>query len=128
MTSPSFHPLTIRECRRETADTVSIAFDVPADLADRFRFVQGQYLTLKTHIGDEEVRRSYSICSGVGEGEFPKLPPGLPDPPPPQALSAPARIIVSEVRPMPMLQPYCDDESVLWRSDDGLARYVENAL
>ncbi|BAI75984.1 phenylacetic acid degradation NADH oxidoreductase (plasmid) [Azospirillum sp. B510] len=70
MTSPSFHPLTIRECRRETADTVSIAFDVPADLADRFRFVQGQYLTLKTRIGGEEVRRSYSICSGVGEGEL----------------------------------------------------------
>ena len=70
MTTPSFHPLTIRECRRETADTVSIAFDVPTDLADRFRFVQGQYLTLKTHIGDEEVRRSYSICSGVDEGEL----------------------------------------------------------
>lgn len=70
MTSPSFHPLTIRECRRETADTVSIAFDVPADLADRFRFVQGQYLTLKARIGDEEIRRSYSICSGVGEGEL----------------------------------------------------------
>ncbi|ALG74073.1 phenylacetic acid degradation protein [Azospirillum thiophilum] len=70
MTTPSFHPLTIRECRRETADTVSIAFDVPADLADRFRFVQGQYLTLKTAIGGEEVRRSYSICSGVDEGEL----------------------------------------------------------
>lgn len=70
MTSPSFHPLTIRECRRETADTVSIAFDVPADLADRFRFVQGQYLTLKTRIGNEEVRRSYSICSGAGDGEL----------------------------------------------------------
>lgn len=68
--TPSFYPLTIRDCRRETDDTVSIAFDVPAELADRYRFVQGQYLTLKTSIGGEEVRRSYSICSGVGEGEL----------------------------------------------------------
>ncbi len=70
MTAPSFHPLTIRECRRETADTVSIAFDVPPDLADRYRFIQGQYLTLKTRLDGVEIRRSYSICSGVDEGEL----------------------------------------------------------
>lgn len=70
MTVPRFHPLTIRECRRETADSVSIAFDVPPDLADRYRFVQGQYLTVKTAIDGEEIRRSYSICSGVDEGEL----------------------------------------------------------
>lgn len=68
--TPSFHPLTVKDCRRETDDTVSIAFDVPPDLAERFRFVQGQYLTLKTVIAGEEVRRSYSICSGVDEGEL----------------------------------------------------------
>jgi len=70
MTTPSFHALTIRECRRETADTVSIAFDVPPELADQYRFIQGQHLTLKTAIGGEEIRRSYSICSGVDEGEL----------------------------------------------------------
>ncbi len=37
---------------------------MPEDLRERFRFTQGQYLTLRTHLGDEEVRRSYSICSG----------------------------------------------------------------
>lgn len=68
--TPGFHPLVVKDCRRETDDTVSIAFDVPADLTDRFRFVQGQYLTLKTVIGGEEIRRSYSICSGVDEGEL----------------------------------------------------------
>ncbi len=67
---PSFHPLTIKDCRRETDDTVSIAFDVPPALAERFRFLQGQHLTLKATIAGEEVRRSYSICSGVGEGEL----------------------------------------------------------
>ncbi|MFD1626973.1 1,2-phenylacetyl-CoA epoxidase subunit PaaE [Azospirillum griseum] len=70
MSTPSFHALTIGECRRETADTVSLRFDVPPELADRYRFAHGQHLTLKTSIGGEEVRRSYSICSGVDEGEL----------------------------------------------------------
>ncbi|AWK85197.1 1,2-phenylacetyl-CoA epoxidase subunit PaaE [Azospirillum thermophilum] len=79
--TPSFHSLKIRDCRRETDDTVSIAFDVPADLAERYRFIQGQYLTLKAVIGGEEVRRSYSICSGINDGELrvavKKVPGGL---------------------------------------------------
>lgn len=40
---------------------------MPADLRERFRFTQGQYLTLRTHLGDEELRRSYSICSGKND-------------------------------------------------------------
>lgn len=58
-----FYPLKISEVRRETPDCVSIAFDVPDDLAGVFQYRQGQYLTLRTHIGQEEVRRSYSLCS-----------------------------------------------------------------
>jgi len=65
-----FHPLKVREVRRETSDAVSIAFDVPEDLQDSYRFTPGQYLTLKAEIGGEEVRRSYSICSAAGEGEL----------------------------------------------------------
>lgn len=68
--TPRFHPLTVREVRRETADAVSIAFDVPAELADAYRFQQGQYLTLEAEIGGETVRRSYSICSGLDDGEL----------------------------------------------------------
>ncbi len=40
---------------------------MPADLRERFRFTQGQYLTLRTQLGDEEVRRSYSICSATSD-------------------------------------------------------------
>lgn len=65
-----FSPLRVRELRRETADTVSIAFEVPDDLREAFRFVQGQYLTLRTMLGGEEVRRSYSICTGTHEGDL----------------------------------------------------------
>lgn len=69
-TRPKFHPLTISDIRRETDECVSIAFDVPESLRDDYRFAAGQYLTLKTTIDGEEVRRSYSICSSPLEGEL----------------------------------------------------------
>jgi ring-1,2-phenylacetyl-CoA epoxidase subunit PaaE len=40
-----------------------VTFDVPPTQADAFRFQPGQYLTLK----HGELRRSYSICAGLGE-------------------------------------------------------------
>jgi ring-1,2-phenylacetyl-CoA epoxidase subunit PaaE len=65
-----FHSLTIKEVRPETRDAVSIAFDIPTDLADSFRFTQGQHLVMRTQLDGEEVRRSYSICTGVNDGEL----------------------------------------------------------
>ncbi|MFE0758136.1 1,2-phenylacetyl-CoA epoxidase subunit PaaE [Inquilinus sp. NPDC058860] len=68
--TPRFHRLTIRDLRRETADAVSIAFNVPAKLADDYRYSPGQYLTLRATIDGEDLRRSYSICSGPDDGEL----------------------------------------------------------
>ncbi|WP_199544665.1 1,2-phenylacetyl-CoA epoxidase subunit PaaE [Paraburkholderia kururiensis] len=65
MATPEFHPLRIREVRPETADAVSVAFEVPPELREAYRFTQGQFVTLKAHIDGEETRRSYSICVGV---------------------------------------------------------------
>ena len=65
-----FYPLHISALRRETADTVSIAFELPGELREIFRFVSGQYLTLRTTIDGEDVRRSYSICSAPHENEL----------------------------------------------------------
>ncbi|PHZ86660.1 1,2-phenylacetyl-CoA epoxidase subunit PaaE [Paremcibacter congregatus] len=62
---PVFHSLTISNIRKETDDTVSIAFDVPEALQEEYRYNAGQYLTLKTVIDGEDTRRSYSICSGL---------------------------------------------------------------
>ena len=67
---PTFHTLTITEVTQETKDCCSIAFEVPAELEEAYQFVQGQYLTLKTEIDGEEVRRSYSICSSPKEEEL----------------------------------------------------------
>lgn len=65
MATPQFHPLRIRDVRPETADAVTVSFDVPPELRDAYRFTQGQFVTLKTHIDGEETRRSYSICVGT---------------------------------------------------------------
>ena len=60
-----FHTLTIAAIRHETRDAIVITLDVPPVLKDRFRYLQGQHLTLRAVIEGEEIRRSYSICSAV---------------------------------------------------------------
>lgn len=59
---PKFHPLQVKDIRRETEDAVSVAFEIPETLQAEYQFIQGQYLTLKTAINGEEVRRNYSVC------------------------------------------------------------------
>lgn len=58
-----FNPLKVKEVRRETADAVSVAFEVPTSLQIAYQYKQGQYITLKLIINGEEIRRSYSICT-----------------------------------------------------------------
>jgi ring-1,2-phenylacetyl-CoA epoxidase subunit PaaE len=64
---PLFHPLTVAEARPEAADALVLRFDVPAPLRDSFRFEPGHALTLRTWLGGQELRRSYSICAAPGE-------------------------------------------------------------
>lgn len=68
--TPHFHRLAIADVRRETAESVSIAFAVPEGLRDAYRFEHGQNVTLKTTIAGDEIRRCYSICSGLDDGEL----------------------------------------------------------
>jgi len=70
MPAPRFHTLTISDLRRETADAVSLAFAVPERLRVAYRYTPGQYLTLRATIDGEDIRRSYSICSGLDDGEL----------------------------------------------------------
>jgi ring-1,2-phenylacetyl-CoA epoxidase subunit PaaE len=56
--------------RRETADSVSIAFEVPRELKEKFQFRPGQHLTLKREINGEDVRRNYSVCVAPHENEL----------------------------------------------------------
>jgi len=47
-----------------------MTFAIPKALEPDYRFAPGQYLTLRTTMDGEEVRRSYSICSGPDDGEL----------------------------------------------------------
>jgi ring-1,2-phenylacetyl-CoA epoxidase subunit PaaE len=58
-----FHTLKVKDIRRETADAVSIAFDIPLAIQHEYQFKQGQYITVKLTVNGEELRRSYSICT-----------------------------------------------------------------
>jgi ring-1,2-phenylacetyl-CoA epoxidase subunit PaaE len=65
-----FHSLTISKIHQETRDTIVAVLAVPEPLRETFRFTQGQHLTFRAQLDGEEVRRSYSICSGVQDGDL----------------------------------------------------------
>lgn len=68
--TPRFHRLAVNDLRQESPDAVSLTFAIPAELTNDYNFAPGQYLTLRTTMDGEEVRRSYSICSGPDDGEL----------------------------------------------------------
>jgi len=77
MSKPQFHPLRVASVEPLTDDSVAITFAVPDDLADDYRFVHGQHLTIR---GDDGERRSFSICTSPRSGRMTigvkKLPGG----------------------------------------------------
>jgi ring-1,2-phenylacetyl-CoA epoxidase subunit PaaE len=68
--STHFYPLIVKDIRKETADCVSVAFEVPEAHAALFQYQAGQYITLRANINGAEIRRSYSICSSPLDGEL----------------------------------------------------------
>ena len=66
----SFYKLTIKEIKRETSKAISISFNIPEHLKKTFTFKAGQYITLKTEINGQEIRRDYSLCSSPKSGEL----------------------------------------------------------
>ncbi|MCC1492609.1 2Fe-2S iron-sulfur cluster-binding protein [Cognatishimia sp. F0-27] len=62
---PRFHPLEVTDVRKTIRDAVVVTLR-PVESGD-FRFTQGQYLTFRRDFDGTEIRRSYSICSGVQE-------------------------------------------------------------
>jgi ring-1,2-phenylacetyl-CoA epoxidase subunit PaaE len=65
-----FHTLDVVEVRRETRDAVVVTLKPKPEDAALFDFTQGQYLTFRRKFDDDELRRSYSICAGRGEGHL----------------------------------------------------------
>ncbi|MGD9999680.1 MAG: 2Fe-2S iron-sulfur cluster-binding protein [Ilumatobacteraceae bacterium] len=63
---PTFHRLTVADVRPDTDESVVVTFIVPIELADDYRWVAGQHVTLRRPGDDRDTRRSYSICSAPG--------------------------------------------------------------
>ena len=63
-----FHSLDVVDVRRETRDAVVVTLKPRDEDAALFDFTQGQYLTFRRKFEDDELRRSYSICAGRGDG------------------------------------------------------------
>jgi len=66
----SFHKLSVKNIKRETDKAISISFNLPENLKDTFAFKAGQYITLKTAINGNEVRRDYSLCVSPKSSEL----------------------------------------------------------
>src|SRR5690606_17717962 len=65
-----FYSLTVASVAKNTRDAVVVTFDVPGELHDKFSFRPGQYLTLRTQLDGNELRRSYSICAAPGDRQL----------------------------------------------------------
>ena len=65
-----FHALRVAEIVPETVEANSLRFEVPAELADAYRFKAGQHLALRAEINGEEVRRNYSLCTAPDDGQL----------------------------------------------------------
>ena len=63
-----FHPLKVTDVQRETRDAVVVTLAPRDEDKALFDFTQGQYLTFRRDFDGEELRRSYSVCAGRGEG------------------------------------------------------------
>ncbi len=65
-----FYKLKVKDIRKETPECVSIAFEIPDEYKDIFRFTQGQYITIRKEFNGEELRRSYSLCTSPHDNDF----------------------------------------------------------
>jgi len=65
-----FYSLSLASVEQLTEHSIAVTFEVPSTLKEVFTFKQGQHLTLKVMINNQEVRRSYSICNGIAEQQL----------------------------------------------------------
>ncbi len=74
MAEASFYKLRVAEVVPETADAHSVVFDVPDDLAQRFHYRPGQFLTLRLPSDlTGSVARCYSLSSSPHDGVPPQI-------------------------------------------------------
>ncbi len=62
-----FHALTVESIEHETNDSLRIGLCVPEALREQFKFIPGQHLPVQVLNDGDKLRRTYSICSQIGE-------------------------------------------------------------
>ena len=65
-----FHNIKVRDIYKETKDCVVVTFDIPDNLIEKFKFKQGQHLTIRKEIDGQDIRRNYSLCSNPTDNEW----------------------------------------------------------
>ena len=63
---PRFHTLEVADVQQDTSESVMLSFRIPSELKEHYAFTPGQYLTLRSTVDGQDIRRSYSICSPIG--------------------------------------------------------------
>lgn len=67
---PRFNPATITSKQQEAADAIVLTLKVPEDVADEYRYHQGQHVPVRAMIDGKSVRRTYSMCASVGDNQL----------------------------------------------------------
>lgn len=65
-----FHELEVVAVRHDTRDAIVVTLKPAPESKELFQYIPGQYLTFRRKFDDTEVRRSYSICSGIDEPDL----------------------------------------------------------
>ena len=69
----SYNKLRIAKIIQETPDARSFVLEVPTDLADKYRYRAGQFLTFKVGHPDGAFNRCYSLSSAPETDGLPKV-------------------------------------------------------
>ncbi|MEZ7815168.1 MAG: 2Fe-2S iron-sulfur cluster-binding protein [Burkholderiaceae bacterium] len=67
--TPQFHKLRVAHIEPQTAFGMAVSLDVPPELRAAYRFVAGQFVTLRFALNGQDVRRAYSICQSTPDFE-----------------------------------------------------------
>jgi len=62
-TAGEYYPLSVKRVIRETADSCSLVFEIPAGLRGSFAYKAGQFLTFRVPVAGEPLLRCYSMSS-----------------------------------------------------------------
>lgn len=73
MNKHDYFEIPVIEVIQQTDDSVSIAFDIPAELSDLFKYRPGQFVTLRISSEGKFRHRCYSLCSAPGIDALPAI-------------------------------------------------------